>query len=169
MQRQRAKVDPSPSVLLFISVMLFIFIIASIPFPLRAAPGNKEEDLPGLPPLPPGETRIYGYAYALGGKVGSEFSQVSLNDGQSGPVQIRVDSGLYSLLVETDPEGNLQYSQWRTGNKDLAKLLGHDERRTFYETENRIWPAFHRSMISRKNSGNHLPVSLPKKERFMSM
>lgn len=87
----------SPSVLLFISVMIFIFIIASIPFPLRAAPGNKEEDLPGLPPLPPGETRIYGYAYALGGKVGSEFSQVSLNDGQSGLVQIRVDSNLYNL------------------------------------------------------------------------
>ena len=44
-------------------------------------------------------TVFYDYAYALGGKIGLELSQIVFYDEQSGLAQIRLDSMILDLLV----------------------------------------------------------------------
>lgn len=76
-----------------------------------------------------------GYAYALGGKIGSEFSQlISYND-ESGLYQIKVSSNIYNFSLEMDHNLRLKYSEWTTKNKNLIKLLGHDKRITLHDCE----------------------------------
>lgn len=118
-------------------VLIFFFVIAAFSsFLPLCSMGNASEREEQLSALSTG-TVFYGYAYALGGKIGSELSQIVFYDEQSGLAQIRLDSAIFDLLVETTPDGNLQNSKWTTKNKELIKLLGHDERRTFYDVKNR--------------------------------
>lgn len=136
MEKRKRLFSPSS----FAPVLGVIFVLTSL-VPLGAAPEQTQGQAPGrqeeaLPLLSPGATVRHGYVYALGGRIGAELTQLYLYDPSTGAIQIRVDSGVYQLVAETDPEGNLKYSQWTTPQEALSKLLGHDRRCTFYDREN---------------------------------